>query len=80
MSKKGGIDAIYSIVGSTFGPLCEREKGVEPPRYGKKEAKASQVSFSKRKMDNVEFPRRLIIDVEFPDETECPPKYEARRK
>ena len=65
---------------NTNGALCEREKGADPPRYGKKEAKASWVRFSRRKMDNVEFLGRLIGNVEFSGATECPPKYEARRK
>ena len=74
MSKKGGIDALYSTLGSTIGALCEREKGTNPPRYGKKEAKASQVRLSRREMDNMEFSGRLIGNVDFQGATTIYPR------
>ena len=80
LSKEEGINTFYSMVRSTIDALCKNEKGVNPPRYGKKASKVSQVRFLRRKMINVEFPERLMGSVEFPGATECPSKYEARKK
>ena len=56
LSKEEGIDTLYSMVRSIIGALCKKQKGVGPPRCGKKMTKMAQVRISGRLNGNVESP------------------------
>ena len=80
LSKDGENDVVFSTGMGVVDALCKKQEGIIPSRSRKKLTKMTQGRISRRLKGKVKFSWRLISKVIFPGATECPPKYEARRK
>ena len=78
--KKRENDAFSSNGIGVADTLCKKQEGVVPSRSRKKVTKVTQARISVRLKGKVKFSWRLLSNVRFLGATECPPKYEARRR
>ena len=72
---------LFSELGQASVTLYEKNKK-EPSLLGleKKVTKVTQARISRRLKGKVKFSWRLLSNVIFAGATECPPKYEGRRR
>ena len=78
--KKRENNSFCSTRTDVIDALRKKQEGIIPSRSRKKVTKMNQVRLSGRLKGKVKFSWRMLNNVRFLGATECPPKYEARRR